>query len=82
MTTKWRVPLERLPVAIARSRDEGNFLRGFGSQFRQQQEITGPQASAGAEVSLLHLRIVGQRRGGAGQNALADLQHPGKIRDL
>src|SRR5882762_9081308 len=38
--------------------------------------------SAGAEIGALHLRIVGEFCRGAGQNALADLQHGGEIRNL
>ena len=40
------------------------------------------RASAGAEIDLLHLRIVGQIGRRAGQNASADLQHGREIRDL
>jgi hypothetical protein len=38
--------------------------------------------SPGAEIDLLHLRIVGEIGGGAGQYAFADLQYGGEIRDF
>ena len=40
------------------------------------------RASAGAEIHLLDLWVVGEFSRGARQNAFADLQHGGEIRNL
>src|SRR5207244_1828266 len=49
-----------------------------GYRFRSTRPTNSPRP----KISLLHLRVLRQRRGSTGQHALADLQHGREIGDF